>query len=698
MAATKTLIARRPASADFLNLTKILIVVGLLAVSPAHAGSFLTDVPSLGYSPQNMDRSVDPRQDFYRYAAGNWLKTTEIAPSDPDVGGFTLLAHNLDKQLLALIKDAAAATDAPKGSSRQQVGDFYKAAMDDARRYALGLKPLQADMQRIAAAGGTPADYGRLAGRLQDAVGGSPLIMVGAMPDAKDSSTGVLILAPGAQLLEQDEYARPEHQKLRDLYRMYIVAMLHGIGDPIDAAKVQAANILAMEAQAAGAMMTPLQQRDPANTYNIMTLDQAQALVPALDLRVFLAELGVAAPARVQVVDINAMKALQKMLTERSVDEVKLLLRWFLLAGRASELGRPWRLQEEAFTVERKGLKTPPELERVITQQIGAQLYHPLSQLYVQAYFPDATRRDITDMVGHIKDEFATRLRSNIWLDEATRKAALEKLGKIDIQVGYPKEWIDFSGLDIRPDDHFGNVQRANRFAFQRQMAQVGKPVLGNRFAVATKTTPIAVNSAYNFTTNTIDITAAILQPPFYQPDADAAANYCAIGAVIGHEITHGFDSLGRQFDPQGNLRNWWTPAADGQFKRRTDVLVDQYSHYEILPGLMHNGAMTVTENTADLGGITLAHAALKRYLAKNPTPDVDGLTADQRCFVAWTQMWAYKARSERLRYLVSVDVHAISSVRAVAPLLHLDAFHEAFGTRPGDPMWRDPKRRIVIW
>jgi putative endopeptidase len=286
--------------------------------------------------------------------------------------------------------------------------------------------------------------------------------------------------------------------------------------------------------------------------------------------------------------------------------------------SRASELGQPWRLQEEAFTTERKGLKNPPEQERVVTQQIGALLYHPLSQLYVQTYFPDSTRRDISEMVGHIKDEFAARLRSNPWLDETTRSAALEKLGKMDIQVGYPKEWIDFSALDIRPDDHFGNVQRASRFAFQRDMAQVDKPVLNNRFAVATKTTPIAVNSAYNFTTNSIDITAAILQPPFYQPGADPAANYCTIGAVIGHEITHGFDSLGRQYDPQGNLRDWWTPRANAELKRRTDVLVEQYSQYEILPGLMHNGAMTVTENTADLGGITLAHAALKRYLAKN--------------------------------------------------------------------------------
>lgn len=679
-------------------LTVILIVTGLLVATPTQAGTDLTDTPPLGYSPQNMDRTVNPRQDFYHYAAGNWLKKTEIAPSDPDVGSFKLLAHNLDQQLLTLIKAAATVTDAPKGSPRQQVGDYYKAAMNNAQRDALGLKPLEADMQRIAAAGGTPADYGRLAARLQLAVGGSPLIMVGAMPDAKDSSTGVMVLAPGAQLLEQDEYAQPEHQKLRNLYRMYIVAMLHGIGEPIDAAKAQAAKIVTMEKQAAAGMMTPLQQRDPANTYNIMTLDQAQALVPALDLRAYLAELGVAAPARVQVVDINAMKTLQKILAERPVDEVKLLLRWFLLASRAPELGQPWRLQEEAFTVERKGLKTPPEQTRVVTQQIGALLYHPLSQLYVQTYFTDSTRRDITEMVGFIKDEFATRLRNNIWLDDATRKAALEKLGKIDIQVGYPEEWVDFSSLDIRPDDHFGNVQRASRFAFQREIAQVGKPVLNNRFAVATKTTPIAVNSAYNFTNNTIDITAAILQPPFYKPGGDAAANYCAIGGVIGHEITHGFDSLGRQYGPKGNLRNWWTPAADKQFKQRTDVLVDQYNLYEILPGLMHNGAMTVTENTADLGGITLAHAALQRYLAKNPTADVDGLTADQRCFVAWTQMWAYKGRPERLRFLVSVDVHAISSVRAVAPLLHLDAFHTAFGTRPGDPMWRDPKDRLVIW
>jgi putative endopeptidase len=679
-------------------LAATLVAAGVLSTTSVFAGAIPDDVPPLGYSVQNMDRSVDPRQDFYRYAAGNWLKKTEIAPSESTVGGFTQLAQQMDVQLLKLIKDAAQATGTPKGSPRQQVGDFYKAAMDSARREAQGLQPLAAVLQGIAAAKGSAGEYGALAGRLQDTVGGSPLINAVAMPDAKNSSTYVLVLAPGAQMLEQDEYAKPENQRLREIYRNYIVSMLNTTGDSVDAANIHAARIMALETKTAAAMMTPLQMREPANNYNLMTLAQAQALIPALDLRVFLRTLGIAVPTRVQVLDVQALKAMQRMLTEQSTDDVKLLLRWFALAGRASELGRPYSLLEQEFSRLRNGLKTPPEQERVVTQQIGAQLYHPLSQLYVQTNFPDSTRREISAMVGHIKDEFAGRLRANTWLDEPTRKAALDKLGKIDIQVGYPERWVDFGALDIRPDDHFGNVQRASRFAFQRDISQIGKPVFGNRFAAATKTTPIAVNSAYNFTTNTIDITAAILQPPFYKPGADAAVNYCAIGAVIGHEITHGFDSLGRQYDAQGNLRNWWTPLANSQFKQRTDVLVEQYSRYEILPGLMHNGAMTVTENTADLGGITLAHAALQRHLKTQPLPDVDGLTADQRCFVAWTQMWASKARSERLRYLVSVDVHAVSSVRAVAPLLHLDAFHRAFGTRPGDAMWREPQRRVVIW
>lgn len=679
-------------------LVATLVFAGVALPLPTIAGSYPDDVPALGYSPGNMDTTIDPREDFYHYAAGNWLKRTEIPASEPDVGGFSRLAENLDKQLLTLIKDAASASDAAKGSPRQQVGDYYKAAMDGARRDAIGVKPLEADLKAIATMSGSAQEYAVLSARMQIGYAASPLINVVSMPDALDSSTHVLVLVPGLQGLEQDEYVASAHQQLRGTYRKYLATLLENTGWTASDAETAARRMVQLESELAAARLTPLQSRDPAKTYNMMSLDDAQGLVPALNLRALLNTLGVDAPAKVQVLDIDGLKAVQKLLAELAPDELKALLSGFLIASRASELGSPWRDLEAEFSRKRQGLSSSPERERVVTRQIGAQLFHPLSQMYVHAYFPESTRREITEMVQHVKDEFGERLRRNAWLDEPTRAAALEKLAKMDIQVGYPQAWIDFSALDIRPDDHFGNVQRANDFMFRRDMAQIGKKVLNDRFAVPTKTTPIAVNAAYNFTTNTIDITAAIVQPPFYKAGADAAVNYCSIGAVIGHEITHGFDSLGRQYGPMGNLRDWWTSHANSEFKLRTDVLVEQYDHYEILPGLMHDGALTLTENTADLGGISLAHAALRRHLADKPQQQIDGLNPDQRCFVSWAQMWAYKARSERLRFLVANDVHAIASVRATAPLLHLDAFHEAFATREGDAMWRAPEKRMEIW
>ena len=429
-----------------------------------------------------------------------------------------------------------------------------------------------------------------------------------------------------------------------------------------------------------------------------MPLAEAQALIPSVDLFAKLRALGVTPPATVQVRDIAALKAVHKVLTTRPPEEVRTLLQWHALSASASALGQPWRGLDQEFTRQRKGLQTSPPREREITNAISNQLFHPLSQLYVEAYFPESTRREITRMVGHIKDEFELRLRSNPWLDEPTRTAALDKLGKVDIQVGYPRQWIDFSSIAIRPDDHFGNVRRVNEFIMRRELARVGRPVVLERFAAPSATTPISVNAAYNPQANNIDITAAIVQPPFYLPGADAAVNYCTIGAVIGHELTHGFDSLGRQYGPAGNLRDWWTPQATAEFKKRTDVLVEQYSSFSIMPDVKHNGALTVTENTADLGGISLAYAALKRELAGRPQPLIDGLTTDQRCFVAWAQMWSYKGRPERLRLLAAIDYHANSSLRGYVPLLHLDAFHTAFGIRPGDPMWLEPGKRVQIW
>jgi predicted metalloendopeptidase len=678
-------------------LTPAVFAVMTFAAQTAQAGTFPTDVPSLGYSSQNMDRTVDPRKDFLRYAAGTWLEKTEIAPTDPDVGGFRLLFHNLSDQLVGLVRKAAEAPAENRDRLQQQVGDFYRAAMDTQRLDAIGLKPLESYLKAIDRLDDADG-LGKLVAQLQLGFGSSPLINAGAGADMKQSSMNALYLVTGQRALNQDEYAKPDSQKIRDLYLDFMTKMFQTLGDAPDQASANARTVLSIEAELSAAEMTLVQRANPSATYNKLTLAEAQALIPAVNLRAFLKGLGVTPPGTVLVPDPAGLRAVQKVFAQHSATELRTLMRWHVLGARASTLGQPWYGLNQQFNMQRQGIKVAEPREKEITQTIGQTLFHPLSQLYVREHFPESTRRDIAEMVVHIKEEFALRLRTNPWLDEPTRKAAEEKLSKLNVAVGYPEKWIDFSTVEIKPDDYFGNMQRVSHFLQQRTLAQTGHPVVIERFDTPSGTTPISVNAGYNPQRNNVDITAAIVQPPFYKPGADAAVNYCTIGAVIGHELTHGFDSQGRQFGPAGNLRDWWTPESTAKFTQRTDVLVDQYSKFQILPGLMHNGRLTLTENTADLGGITLAHAALQRYLGNHPLPKIDDLTSDQRCFVAWSQMWSYKGRSERLRVLVANDYHAIASVRAVAPLLHLDAFHQAFGTQPGDPMWRAPEQRVRIW
>lgn len=662
---------------------------------PARATSQPVAAP-VGYAAAHMDRSVSPRQDFYRYAAGNWLKALNIPDAEGDVSGFSLLAANLDQQLLQLAVKASQGS-APTGSPEQQVGDYYRAAMDTPRQDALGLKPIQADLDWAARAAG-PAELARLSARLQSSTQYSPLVNVLAMTDLKDSRLTRLVLHPGGAELEQDQYTDPASQKIRDLYVQYVTAVYRQLGDAPEVAAAKGRLILAIETELMAPRLKPLEAADPARIYNLFSLEEAQALIPAVDLKVLLAAVKAPVPAQVQVIDVEGLKALNRLLSTRAPQEVQTVLHWAALSANIGLLGQPWFGLSQNYERERDGLVQNMALERQVVKTIALQLSHPLAQMYVKAHFPERTRQDVTRMVGHIKDEFGRRLRSNPWLDAPTRAAALDKLAKVDIQVGYPQRWIDFSSIEIRADDHVGNNQRIAAFKQQRELAKVGQPVVPERFADPVHTSPIAVNAAYSPQINGIDITAAIVQPPIYLPGADMAVNYCTLGAVIGHELTHGFDSNGRRFDAAGNVRDWWTPQAAAEFKKRTDVLVAQFNQFELLPGLFQNGALTLTENTADLGGITLAHAALQRALKGKPQPKIDGLSTDQRCFVAWAQLWAYKARPERIRLLAASDFHALTSVRATGALLNLDAFHRAFQTRPGDAMWRKPADRVRIW
>lgn len=650
----------------------------------------------IGYSATHMDRSVDPRQDFYAYANGRWLKRLTIPDAESDIGGFSMLGANLDAQLQQLAVQASQGR-APKGSPAQQVGDFYRAALDMRQRDAAGLEPIQADLDAAGRAR-SAGELARLSVRLQGSAGTSPLLDLVSMPDMKDGTRTLLMLQMGALPLTQDQYRDPSARKIRDLYVGHVTRVHQQWGDTPEAAAAKARTILAIETELAAPRLTPAHEWDPALIYNLMTVDQAQAMIPAIDLRAMAEAAGLALPERLQVKDLQGIQALQRLLASRSAEDVQAWLRWSVLVLNADNLGQPWFPLNQDYQRERDGLVASLPLERQTVQALTMQLSHPLAQLYVQRYYTDATRREITRMVGHIKAEFANRLKTNPWLDAPTRAAALAKLARVDIQVGYPSRWIDFGGVDIRPDDHLGNTRRLAAFRLQRDLAKVGRPTVHERFAEVGHTTPTSVNAAYDPQLNGIDITAAISQPPFFTPGADPVVNYCTMGAVVGHELTHGFDSTGRQYDAQGNVRDWWTPQAAAEFKKRNALLVAQYSRFQLLPGLRLDGALTLGENTADLGGITLAHAALHRALKGRPQPRVDGLSTDQRCFVAWAQLWIYKAREELVRVRAATDVHANSVVRGYAPLMNLDAFHRAFRTRPGDAMWRPPGDRVRIW
>lgn len=654
----------------------------------------------LAFSVTNMDTSVDPGVDFYRYASGKWQDRAVRPERLQTIGVFDYMGEHLKAQMVGAIQKAAAeAATAPKGSPTQQVGAFYAAYMDVANIDALGITPLQPEMDRIDAIASLD-DLAEYLGHYTLVSGDLLLGSILPAPDRVDSTQTVFYALAGANLLRQgDLYDDPDTSPRIAAYKALLHDVLVIAGyDEARATRV-AELCLSIERELHKAQVTPVEAVDPRNTYQPMTLAELQAKIPELDLNLILKGLGTQPPEKVILSEPRYFGALSAMLQSRPLDDIKDYARVKLLMKFLPYLTTKFDEPVRNFNQVLTGVGVTPPRDEHALDLLRSAMGQPVSRLYVEAYFSDDTRQKATDMILAIKETFLARMEKADWLTPETKAAALEKLNKLDFKVGYPDQWIDYSGVEIG-SDLVANVMNLIAFENGRDLARVGKPVERDAFNNAQATLPIIINAAYNSGTNGFEVPAAILQPAAFEPDMDAPVYFCRLGAVIGHEMTHGFDSGGRLFDANGNMRDWWTPADTTAFEAEAQKLIDQANAFEILPGLHANGPLNVKENMADVGGITFAYQALQTYLAAHPDEDhpIDGLTPAQRCFVSWAQMWSMKATDQFLRNEVNGDNHPPSFYRATAALQHVDAFYEAFDITEGDPMWLPPEKRVHAW
>lgn len=681
-----------------------LVVLSLSASSTVQAAELVT-VPEIGpdqlsFSVTNMDTSVDPGTDFYRYAVGGWLDRVERPADRISIGTFDFMGLRLTAQLKNLIAEAGEkSASAEKGSPLQQVGDFYNAYMDVASLDAKGITPIEPELARIEAIASLD-DLATYLGRYVSVAGAVALVGIVPSTDQADTTKMVLFLVKGSLIFGQENlYDAPAGSELDVALRRNLRTVLEKAGyEPSRAANV-VDMVADLERELHGATLTPVEAMSPANSYQPKPFDDVQAEIPKLDFRKMLAALDVSAPDTLVQTQPRYLEGLAKALSERPLDDIKDYLKVRVITHFKPFLGT--RFDDGARELNRIvfGVDRLPPREELVQSTLQSSLGHPVSRLYVERYFSEETKAKASDMVERIHQTFQTRMKSSTWLDEQTKAAALAKLEKLSYKIGYPETWNDYSSVDIRADDLVGNIMRLNAFDAARSFAKLGKPVVNEAFADPS-TLPVIINAGYSMQTNGFEVPAAILQPAAFEADKDAATYFCRIGAVLGHEMTHGFDSRGRLYDADGNLKDWWKPQDASAFDKEAAKLIDQASAYEVLPGLKLNGALSVGENMADVGGINFAFDALRDYLAEHPEENIsiDGLTPAQRCFVSWAQFWAMKVTDEAIRSVFMSNAHPPGFYRATAALKHVDGFYEAFDIKEGDKEWVPPERRVKAW
>ena len=646
---------------------------------------------------ENMDTSVDPKDDFYNYVNGNWMKTNTIPDDESRWGGFGVLRKTTRQDVLEIIKTAQINDNYKEGSDQKKALLIFETKLDTIARNKAGIKPIQHLLDAIE--GITNIDelqtvYATITGI------SAPFAGIGANPDLNDSSVNTAWVFPGGLGLQRDYYI-DQDDKTKDIrkdYLKHVSKMFQFIGYNATDADNAAILVLDLETKLAEPRLDKVQSRDIRNFNNPMTIDELESLTPSMNWNKLVLDLGIKKSLdQVLVMQPKYMEELNNVLENTSINDLKTLMKWSTIDNSANYLTTEIEKTNWEFYSKRLyGSKAQRPAEERALGTVNSSVGEAIGQLYVDAKFPPEAKLKAEKMIANVIEAFQIRIQNLDWMSEITKTKAIEKLDKFTVKIAYPDKWKDYSELEINKGNSFAeNMFAVSKWNFNQNISEIGEPVDKSEWGMS----PQTVNAYFNPLNNEIVFPAAILQPPFYNYTADEAVNYGGIGAVIGHEISHAFDDSGARFDGDGNVNNWWTESDLKEFEKRGNALAEQYSSLEVLDGVFINGKFTLGENIGDLGGVLGAYDGLQLHIKENGRPEpIDGFSAEERFFMSWATVWRTLIREDALRSQITTDPHSPGYNRATQPLKNVDAFYEVFGVKEGDNMYIAPENRVRIW
>ena len=671
---------------------RTLIAACLLAAMSAGAQSQVS-----GIDKKNMNLNVKPGTDFYQYAAGGWLKSHPLDAEHTNNGAFTDLYEENQKRIQELILEYASKPQ-KKGTLEQKIGTFYNMLMDSVRLNREGWEPLKPTLARIAAVKSNK-EYQLVTAELDRRGEGTMMFGIGVGADMRNASMNIVAIGQGGLGLGTRDYylnEDPQTVKVREAYKTYMKNLFKMVGNDEATAAKKVEAIMAIETRIAKVSYSNVQLRDIDKNYHKMSYNDLVLNFPGIDWGNVFLQSGFPPFDAVDVGQPEPIHEVEKILADTKLDDLKAYAEIKVISGATSQLSDAFRAESFKFSSVLSGAQQDrPRWKRAVATVSGV-FGEAIGKLYVAKYFPESSKQRMIELVKNLQEALAQRIQEATWMSAATKAQAKDKLDNFIVKIGYPDKWRDYSGLQI--DDKlslYANMQNINEFLLQDELnRKVNKPVDKMEWGM----TPQTINAYYNPTTNEICFPAAILQPPFFDPNADDAVNYGGIGAVIGHEMSHGFDDQGSQFDKTGNQRDWWTAQDKKNFQERSKVLVDHFGKVEVVNGKKVNGQLTLGENIGDNGGLNIAFRALQNSMKKKPLKTLDGFTPEQRFFLSWARVWAGNARPEYLEYLITVDPHSPNMARVNAALPEIDAWYDAFKIKKGDKLFIPASKRAHIW